>query len=78
MPFDLITLDPNHYYSYFQFAEYDYLTSTTIDYAYGALTTNRLTVSRLSAIPLPASLGMMVIALGGLALFRRRRETMSA
>lgn len=59
---------------YFSFVDYDYGTALYSNYVFGALYSETLTVSIVSAaVPLPATLPLMLVALGGLAALRRRR-----
>jgi hypothetical protein len=64
------------------FTQYGYFYFTNYDYALGAYTTNTqgtlnfatLTVSPVSAVPLPAALPLFAAGLGGLGIIARRRK----
>jgi hypothetical protein len=58
----------------FYLYNYDYALSQYSTYATGSLTPASLTVTRVSAVPLPAALPLFVAGLGGLALMRRRKS----
>ncbi len=62
--------------SYFQLFTKDVVADATITRVYGSLNVNNVAVTEVltSAVPLPASLGLFVMALGGLGALRVRRR----
>jgi hypothetical protein len=71
-PFSLSGLGgPAYSFGQFQFYSYDGLAYSV--YTYGNLTLDSFTVAPVSAIPLPAGAGLLLTALAGFGLIRRRR-----
>jgi hypothetical protein len=62
----------------FYFYNYDYALGQYTTASVGSLTPESLTVTRVSAVPLPAALPLFVAGLGGLALMRRRKSRATA